>query len=190
MLGDLLFAFPFEEARAQDLQGVLIILVLRTAVLAFHNDARWLVGEAHGRFRFVYVLTARSACAVCVAPYIGQIQLHVHVFSHRQDRHGRRTGVHTSLGLCFRHPLHPVHAAFVFQPAVYALTLNTYRNLLETTRSSFIGIDQFPTPTLALAMPLVHAVEITRKNGGFISASSRTEFHHHGAVIYLVFGQQ
>ena len=39
-------------------------------------------------------------------------------------------------------------------------------------------------------MPLVHAVEVTRKNGGFIPASSRAEFHHHGAVIYLVFGQQ
>ena len=83
-----------------------------------------------------------------------------------------------------------MHAAFVFQPAVNALTLNTYCNLLETTRSSFIGIDQFPTPALALAMPLVHAVQVTRKNGGFIPAGSRAEFHHHGAVVHLVFGQQ
>ena len=108
---------------------MLVILVLRTAILAFHNDARRLVGEAHGRFRFVDVLTARSACAVCVAPYIGEIQLNVNVLRDGEHSNGGRTCVYTSLGLCFRHPLHPVHAAFVFQPAVNALTLNTYCNL-------------------------------------------------------------
>ncbi len=53
-----------------------------------------------------------------VEPQLFGADMDVHVFGLREHRHGDRRGVDAPLGFGFRDALHPVDAAFVFEPAV------------------------------------------------------------------------
>src|SRR5690606_37293804 len=102
-----------EQARLQNGHGAGAVLVLGAFVLALHHDAGRQVGDALRGVGLVDVLAAGAGGAVGVYPKLVRLDVNlVDLLGLGQDGHGACRGMDASLGLGFRHPLHPVHARF------------------------------------------------------------------------------
>ena len=121
MLRLLLLARAVEQPRAQDLQRLRLVLVLRLLVLAGDDEAGRQVRDAHGGVGGVDALPARARRAVDVDAQVLVRQIDLDVLGLGQHRDGDRRGVDAPLRLGRRHALHAVHAALELEPAEGAL---------------------------------------------------------------------
>ena len=110
--------------RAQHLQRLRLVLVLRLLVLTRHDDARRDVRDAHGGVRRVDALPARPRRPIDVDAEIllGKIDLDVLGFRQDGDRDGG--GVDPALRLGHRDALDAMHAALELEPAEGASPLD------------------------------------------------------------------
>ncbi len=78
------------------------------------------MGDANGRLCFVHMLSPCAGRSERIDLQIVRIDAHLHILRLRAaPLRSDCAGLNTALGLCFRHSLHPVNAAFKFQ-AEYA----------------------------------------------------------------------
>jgi len=84
----------------------------------------------------VGVLAAGARGARRVDPDVLGLDLDVDLLGLGQDGHGRRRGVDAPARLGRRHPLHAVHARFIFELRVRALAANFKDHFLITTHAN------------------------------------------------------
>ena len=83
------------------------------------------------------MLTAGAGGSVNLHFDVLGVDLYVHFFHLRQNRHGGGGGVDTAAGFGFRHPLHPVNTGFILHPAVGATAVNDKICLLDAAKLGF-----------------------------------------------------
>jgi hypothetical protein len=143
-------AFEIVEPRAQDGHGDLPV-----AVLGFlgtrHHDPAGQMGDAHGRVGRVHMLPARAAGAHRVDADVLGGDVDIDGLGLRQDGHGGRRGVDAPARFGFRDTLHPVHAAFVFQPREDTLAHDPRGDLLDAAKLGLLQVDDLDGQPLASA---------------------------------------
>src|SRR3990167_2983870 len=82
------------------------------------------MGHPDGRTRLVHLLPARTGRPHCFNPQVLWVYVYLHFLYLRQHGDGCRRGVNPPLGLCGRHPLHPMGTALVTQSLVHLRTRN------------------------------------------------------------------
>ena len=128
------------ELGGQHLHTLFAVLHLTALLLTGHDDAGWLVDEAHGGAGLVDVLPACAGRTVdlhfdILGPDIDLGLLH---FRQHRDRRGRR--VDAPAGLCLRDALDTVDAGFKFEPRVRARALNFKIGLLHAAKLGFVVV--------------------------------------------------
>ena len=98
--------------------------------------------------------------------------------------------MNTSLAFCFRHSLDPVRTGFKFKARIHIGTADTHDDFFKTTVFTLVSAHHFGTPALCFSKAGVHTIEITRENGGLITAGTRADFDNHIAAVVRVFWQQ
>src|SRR5437762_1269634 len=164
-LGALFFLFLFQQSSAQDFHALGPILVLRFFILAGYNDPARDMRDAHGRIRRIDALAAGARGAEHIDANILRVDLNFHFigFGHHGD--GDRGGVDAPRALRDRNPLHPVHSAFEFEPAVSALSFDAGNDLFEAAETRGIGAHHFDSPTARLGVTAVHSEELSGEFG-------------------------
>ena len=105
------------------------------------------------------MLTAGAAGTEHVDPQICWVDLHRHFIRLHQNRYRNRRSVDASLGFRFRHTLHPVYAALIFQAGVSTLAQNGKADFLIAAQFRFIGAENFLFPALGLCIHGLHPVK-------------------------------
>src|SRR6056297_2357562 len=105
-----------EQARAQDLHGARLVLVLGTLGLDHNADSGGLMRDSHRRFRAVDMLPARATGTHRIDPQLTLVQREINLLRLRQNRHGGSRSVDASAGFRIGNTLHAMHATFEFQP--------------------------------------------------------------------------
>ncbi len=114
-----LLQFHLVQARTQHRHRLGAVLVLRTVVLALHDDTGRLVRDADRAFRLVDVLAAGAGRAVGVDAQVLVVDFDVYVVvDDRRDPGRGKTGVAARRRIVGRDTHQPVHAAFRLQPTV------------------------------------------------------------------------
>src|SRR5262249_53301430 len=104
------------ELGPEHAHGPVLVLQLRTLVLAGHHDPGWQVGDAYRRVGGVDALPTRAAGAEHVDPEVIDIDGDLGLLRLRSHQYARRRGVDPALRLGRRYPLHPVYATLPLQP--------------------------------------------------------------------------
>src|ERR1051326_3643953 len=133
LLGD----HPIEQARAEDLERLDLVLELRFLILAFHFEAGRQVRDADRAVGRVDALAARAAGAKHVDPQVFVFDLEVDFFGFRQNGDRRRGGVDASLLLSHGNTLHAVHAGLVAERAVRFWSARGEHRFLESAEWAF-----------------------------------------------------
>ena len=131
VLGDFGFLFALhrvEQARAEHLQRLGLVFVLRFFVLADYDQPCRNVGYANGRIGRVDALASGARRTEYIHADIVGVYEDVHFFGFGKYGHGDRRGVNPSLAFRYRDSLHPVDPALELQPAEGALAV--YRRRL------------------------------------------------------------
>ena len=74
------------------------------------------------------------------------------------------------LGLRFRHPLHPVHAAFKFHAPIHPGTGNLGHHFLKTAQLGRVGVHQFHRPAHGVRVTGIHTEQHFREQSRFLAA--------------------
>ena len=171
------------QAGTQDLQRLILVLQLGLLILAGDHDSRGNMGQTHCGIRGIDTLPAISGSTEYVEFALIQIQMEVDLLRLRHDRHCDGGGVDPSAGLRLRHTLHPVHAAFVFQPGISSLPVDHEGGLLEAPDSILVQAHHLCFPMTALRIFYQHPVDFRCKEGCLIPAGSGADLHDHVFVI-------
>ena len=89
--------------------------MLTALVLTLYHDISRKVGYPHGGLRFIYMLSARSACTEVVYFEVGRVYLELDLVSLDEHRDGNCRGVDTSLRLGLGDALYAVDTALILQ---------------------------------------------------------------------------
>jgi hypothetical protein len=139
-----LLARMIVETPAQDLQGGGAILVLRSLVLALHDDLGRKVRDADGGVRLVHVLPAGAARAVGIDAQVLFLDLDFDVIvdlgEHRDAREG---GVAPRLGVEGRDPHQAVHPLLGVQVAVGVLARHRERGAAQPGLVAGLDVEHF-----------------------------------------------
>src|SRR5690606_24594136 len=150
----LLALLHFVEPGAEDLEGALLVLALRTTVLAADHDAGGQVEDLHGGLGAVDVLAAGAARpAYLDAQIVGpDLDIDLLGLGHHGDRH--RRGVDPALRLGGRDALDTVYARLVLENAENLVAGHAEEHFLEA--ADFGGtageVLRFPPPGLGVAL--------------------------------------
>ena len=151
------FSSQVVEARLQDLHRGIAVAVLRSLVLARHDDARRQVREADGRVRDVDVLAAGAARAIRVDAKVLLRDVDVDVVRQlRPDEHRRERRV-PALRLIERRDAHePVDAGLGRQQPERVVADHHHRGALDAGLVARLVVDQLALEAAAIAPAHVH----------------------------------
>src|SRR3989337_1814370 len=125
--GALLLPLEVVQPRTEDLQRLGFVLQLGLLVLARYDQPRGDVGDADRRVRRVHALAAVARGTEHVDAEVVGTDLDVDLLGLRNHLHPDRGGVDPPPRLRGWHPLNPMDAALVLQPAVGAPSLHQDR---------------------------------------------------------------
>ena len=146
------------QPRPQHLHGRIAVAVLRTLVLARHDDAGRQVRDADGRVGDVHVLPSGAAGPIGVDPQILVVDIHVDfVRQVRPDEDRGKRGVAARGLIERRDPDQPVHPCFREEQAVRVIARHGNRCALDTRLVSGLEIDDLAREPAALRPPEVDA---------------------------------
>ncbi len=191
LLGLCRAGFAVLDARHQDRHRAILVLVLRTAVLAFGNDAGRQVGDAHRRLGLVDVLAAGAGGAVDVDADILGADDHVADLvglGHHRDGAGR--GMDAPLRLGFRHPLHAVPAGLELEFRIHAAADQAHDHFLVAAQVGGVFGDQLDLPAVALCVAGVHAEQRPGEQRRFVAAGAGADFQKNVFLVVGILGQQ
>ena len=86
--------------------------------------------------------------------------------------------------------LHTVHSRFVFQSGIDLVAFDQRYCFLEAADSCFRGVENFHLPALAFGIARVHAENVGREQGRFVTAGARSNFQDHILFIVGIAGNQ
>ena len=120
-----LFAIPFMEPRTQQLHRNLAVFVLRTFILALHDNPGRFVRNPHGRIGDVDVLSARAARPVAIDAKLFGLDVHFHrVINFRRNVNRGERSMPTVVKIKRRQPHEPVDSRLCLQVAVGGRAFN------------------------------------------------------------------
>ena len=99
-----------------------------------------------------------------------RLELHVHLLGLGQHSDRAGAGVNAPLGFRGRHPLHPMHAAFVLEPFIDVRAVELEDDFLVAAQVRGAGIQILDLPAARLRIAGVHPVEVSRKQGRLLAA--------------------
>src|SRR5262245_47992938 len=184
----LLLARPVEQARAQDLERLGLVLVLRLLVLAGHDQVGGQMGHPDGRVGRVDALPARARRPIDVDAQVLLLDRHVDLFGLREHGHRHRGGVDATLRLGRGHALYTVDAAFELEAAEGALPLHERDHLLEAAEAGPTRRQRFHLPPVALGVAAVHAIQVGSEERRFVAARAGTYLDHRVALVVRIPG--
>ena len=76
-----------------------------------------------------------------------------------------------------RHPLYPVHAAFVLESAIHTLAFDQQDGLFHSAEFGQAGVHEFHAPPALFRVPGVHAHEFGRKQGCLFASGAGANFN-------------
>ena len=182
-------AFHVVKARPQHRHGVGAVLVLRLLGTGDHDPA-WQVGDPDRRIGGVDVLTARARGAIGVDADIGGGDVDIDLLGLGQNGHGRRRGMDAPARFGFRHPLHAMHAGFVFQPGEDALALDPGRGFLDPAKLGLGEVEHLEGPALRLGIAAIHGQKIAREQRRLLAAGAGADLDDGRARIGGILGQK
>lgn len=183
VFGVFLGAFGFEEAGAEDAQGLGLVFLLGAFVGAADDHAGGFVEDLDGGVGGVDTLAARSGGAADGDLEFVGFDFDVHLLGLGKDGHRAGAGVDAALGLGDGDALDAVDAAFVFEALVDVRAADEEDDLLETAEVGGTGVDGFGFPSPGFGVAVVHAKEVRGEEGGFLSAGTGADFHDDVAVV-------
>src|SRR5438876_3925158 len=186
----LLAARALEEPRAQDLERLRFVLVLRLLVLAGDDEPRRQMRHADGGVGRVDALPARARGAIDVDAEVLVGQLHLDVLGLGQHGDGHRRGVDAPLRLGHRHALHAVHAALELEPAEGALPHHERDDLLEAAEAGRVRGQHLDAPAVPLGVTRVHAEELGGEEARLVAAGAGTDLEHRVALVSGILGEE
>ena len=107
-----------------------------------------------------------------------------------QHGHGAGAGVDAALGFSGGHTLHAVAARFEFELPVDVVAFDAQHHFLVAAQVALVGRHHLHRPALALGVAGVHAGQIAREQGGFITARASADLQEGVASVVRVLGQQ
>ena len=189
-LGLLALLFGFVELGAQDLHGAVLVLVLRTLVLALDNNAGGDVGDTDGRLGLVDVLAAGTAGTVGVDLQVGRVDLDVNFFGLGQNGNGRSRSLDAARAVGDGNALDTVAAALVLEAGPCALTFDQEADFLDAAQLGLVDVHDFDGEALAFGIHGIHTVEIGSKQSSFFAAYAAADFDDNVLFVVGVLGKQ
>src|SRR5262245_11207437 len=186
----LVLSGTIEQPRAQDLERLRLVLVLRLLVLAGHHQAGRQVGHAHRRVGGVDALPAGTGGTEDVDAKVLLGEVDLDVLGLGQDGNGHGRCVDPSLRLGDRHALYAVHAALELEAAVGALALHECDHLFQATDPRRARRQHLDPPPMPLRVPGVHPEELGREEAGLVAAGSGADLEHRVALVVGIARQQ
>ena len=136
------------------------------------------------------MLTAGTGSSEIIDAYVFHVQVDFHIFRFGQNGYRRRRCMNTAARLRNRHTLYAMYTRFVFELAVYTVTLNGKDNFLITAQFGSVGTYNTCLPALLLFNVLrIHAEEIAGKNSCFVTAGTATNFHNNILIVIRILRQ-
>ena len=179
-----------QQAAAQDLQGLILVLELAALVLALHHHAGGNVRHPDGAGRLVDVLAARTGGTEGVDAQVLHVQRKVHFLCLGHHGHRGGGGVDAALGLGLGHALHPMHPALVLEAVVGPGPFHRKDGFLHAAQLGLVEVEQFQRPAAALHIHGVHAQQTVGKQGSFLSPCPAPDLHDDVLFVPRVPGQQ
>ena len=168
------------QTGAQLLERALLVLDLRTLLLALDHQAGGDMREAHRRVGGVHSLSSGARRAEEVEPDVVPAQVHVEFAGLGEHGDRCRRSLDTSLGLGLGHSLDAVHAGFIFHHPVDSVAAGQLEDyLLEAAGSAGRLVGHLDLPAAGFGVMLVHAEEVAREDRRLVAA---------GAAAYLDYG--
>src|SRR5690606_1049292 len=189
-LGVARHALALVQPRAQDLERLGLVLVLRLFVLLGDHDAGRQMGDAHRAVGGVDRLAARAARTVDVNAQVVLVELNVVVLGLGQHGDRGRRRVDAPRGLGHRHALDAVHARLVLEAAEHAAALDRDDHLLDPAAPGVADRERLERPAAQLGVALVHAIEAAGEPGRLPAAGARADLQDRALGVRLVLGQQ
>src|ERR1700730_4143637 len=135
-LGFLLGLGLLEQARAQNLEGPRLVLVLRFFVATDDHHAGWDVGYTYGRVGVIDALAARSRGAHHVdAEVLLFVDVDLDLVGLGHHGYSDSRGMDAPGGLGGGHSLHAMHSAFELEPAVGAAPGDERDHFLDSAKA-------------------------------------------------------
>ena len=154
------------------------------------DDARWNMGDPHGRVGGVHVLTARAGCAHRVDPQVCRVNAQIDLFRFGQNSNRRGRGMDTATRLGHGDTLDPMNTGFIFQPGKHVVAFDMGNHLFQAAKFGGLLFDDLKRPPLRLCVALVHAQQIPGKQRRLIPAGAGTDFQHRRFAIGCIPRQQ
>ena len=98
--------------------------------------------------------------------------------------------MHAALGLCLRHALHAVHAAFELHTAVCARPFHGKTHFLHAAQLGDVCADKLSLPALRLGVHAVHTVQAVGKQRRFFAARAAAYFHDDIFIVIFILRQK
>ena len=148
------------------------------------------MGDANGGLCFVHMLSPCAGRSERIDLQIVRIDAHLHFFGFGQHRYSDCAGLNTALGLCFRHSLHPVNAAFKFQAGVCSLSFHEELGLFHAAQLRFAAVHHLHPKAFCFSIHGVHPQQRMRKQCCLLTSGTGPDLHNHITHIVGILGQQ
>ena len=164
------------QTRPKLLESPLLILDLRTLLLALHHQASRNMRQTNSRISSIHPLPSRTRRAEQIQTNIIPLQIHIELTSFRENSHRSSGSLNSALSLSLRHPLNAVHPRFIFHDAIDPISRRRQLedNALESTCSTRILVIHFQLPTTSLSKLGIHTEQIASKNSSFVTTRTAT----------------
>jgi len=176
------FPGDYLPTACKDLAGALLVLELRTLVLAGDDDAGRKVRDSDSRVGRVDALTALAGRTVDVDTQVTFVDLDLlDLFGLRVDQNAGSRSVNAPLGFGDGHSLDAVNAALELQPRPHSvrgvrLALDRQRGFLVSAEIGDRRVENLHAPAVPFALPDVHAGQVRGEERGFFAALTGLHF--------------
>ena len=133
--------------------------MLWSIVLALWDNTCWYMSDSYSWICFIYMLSTRARCPVCVNSQICRININIiYLFNYRQDSYCRCWGMYSTLSFSIWHPLYSMSPWFKLKIAINIRSNNFENYFFKSSMITDIAIDNFNIPLIFFREFRVHFI--------------------------------
>ena len=148
------------------------------------------MGHPDGRVVAVDVLPSGAGRAEGFDLEVLRIDGDVDLLGLGQDGHGHRGRVDPPAGFGLGHPLDAVDAAFVFEPRIDPLALDTQHDLLEPADGRLAGLQHLGPPAFFFGIAGIHAEKVLGEKRGLVPSGAGPDLQQDVFIVERVLGNE